>query len=318
VATRLERNRHRNLHRPGGRDDQAMSALLPAPFTTRRETVGGVAINFAIAGSGPPVLFLHGYPQTHLMWHQVAPALAREHTVVLADLRGYGDSDKPTPGPDGEGYTKREMAHDQVLLMRRLGFDRFALVGHDRGARVSHRLALDAPEAVNRLVVIDVVPTLHVLGNVDREMASAYWHWFFLPLGGGVPERLIGADPEFFLRSLTTPLLSENARFDPAALAEYIRCFSDPAAIAATCADYRAAVRLDLELDEATARAGQQVTCPTLILWGERGFVGRHYDVLPIWREYAARPQGHGLLSKHFVPEEAPDETIAALREFLV
>jgi haloacetate dehalogenase len=294
-----------------------VSVLLPESFTTRRTEVDGVGINFAIGGAGPPVLLLHGYPQTHLIWRRVAPELARDHTVVLADLRGYGDSDKPAPDAANEVYSKRAMARDQLLLMRSLGFDRFALVGHDRGARVSHRLALDAPEAVSRLALLDIMPTRHVFGHVNQALASAYWHWFFLPLGGGIPERLIGNDPEFFLRSLVAPLLGPGTPFEPAALAEYVRCFADPRSIAGTCADYRAAQTVDLEHDRATAEAGQRVDCPTLVLWGERGFVGRNYDVLDVWRDYAPEVSGRAMPSNHFVPEEAPVETAAALREFL-
>ena len=294
-----------------------MSTLLPESFTTRRTEVDGVGINFAVGGDGPPVLLLHGYPQTHLIWHRVAPELAREHTVVLADLRGYGDSDKPAPDAANQVYSKRAMARDQLLLMNSLGFDRFALVGHDRGARVSHRLALDAPEAVSRLALLDIVPTRYVFDHVDQALASAYWHWFFLPLGGGIPERLIGNDPEFFLRSLVAPLLGPDTPFEPAALDEYVRCFADPRTIAGSCADYRAAPTSDLAHDRATAEAGQRVDCPTLVLWGERGFVGRHYDVLDVWRGYAPEVSGRAMPCNHFIPEEAPVETAAALREFL-
>jgi len=294
-----------------------VSVLLPGSFTTRRAEVDGVGINFAVGGAGPPVLLLHGYPQTHLIWHRVAPELAKDHTVVLADLRGYGDSDKPAPDPANQVYSKRAMARDQLLLMNSLGFDRFALVGHDRGARVSHRLALDAPEAVSRLALLDIVPTRHVFDNVDRALATAYWHWFFLPLGGGIPERLIGDNPEFFLRSLVTPLSGPGSPFEPAALEEYLRCFADPRTIAGSCADYRAAPTVDLAHDRATAEAGQRLDCPTLVLWGERGFVGQHYDVLDVWRRYAPEVSGRALPCNHFLPEEAPVETAAALREFL-
>lgn len=295
-----------------------MTVPLLSDFTTRRAEVDGVVINYAIGGHGPPVLMLHGFPETHVVWHLVAPALATDHTVVLPDLRGYGDSDKPAPDPANEAYSKRAMARDQLRLMASLGFDRFDLVGHDRGARVSHRLALDAPRQVNRLAVLDIVPTLYTLSNVDGATASAYWHWFFLPLGLGVPERLIGDDPELFLRSIM--IMAEQpqgSEIDPDALAEYIRCFSDPAAIAAACADYRAAPSIDLEHDTATAEAGQKLDCPTLVLWGEFGFVGRHYDVLNVWREYAPDLRGLAVPAGHLVPEEAPGETLNALREFL-
>jgi haloacetate dehalogenase len=292
-----------------------VSVPLPSTFDYRDIDADGVRIHCAVGGEGPPVLLLHGYPENHLIWHLVAPALAKDHTVVLADLRGYGDSDKPAPGPADEEYAKHTMGHDQLLLMRALGFERFAVVGHDRGARVAHRLALDAPDAVSALAVLDIVPTRYIFTHVDRALATAYFHWFFLQLGGGVPERLIGNDPEFWLRSLTTPLLMPGSRLDPAALREYVRCFSTPETIAASCSDYRAAAGIDLDHD--TADADRRVECPTLALWGEHGFVGRTYDALAIWREYASDVRGHAVRSGHFLPEEAPDEVIAALRTFL-
>ncbi len=178
-----------------------MTGLLPSGFKYRRTNVEGITVNCAVGGSGPPLLLLHGYPENHLMWRHVAPVLARDHTVVLADLRGYGDSGKPAPDAEGSVYSKRFMARDQVGLMRQFGFGRFQLVGHDRGARVAHRLALDHPGAVTRLAVLDIVPTRHVLGNVTRSMATAYYHWFFLPVGNGLPEHLIGADPAYWIRS---------------------------------------------------------------------------------------------------------------------
>lgn len=293
-----------------------MSVPLPDTFRVGRASVHGVGIHYAVGGEGPPVLLLHGYPQTHLMWHEVAPDLSAGHTVVLADLRGYGDSDKPAPGERDENYSKRAMAADQIGLMASLGFERFAVAGHDRGARVGHRLALDAPEAVTRLAVVDIVATRHVLSTTDEATASAYYHWFFLSAPGGLPERMIGADPELWLRSMTEPLLAGD-EFDPAARAEYVRCFADPATIAASCADYRAAKRIDREHDDETWAAGGRVTCPTLVLWGERGFVGRHYDVLDVWRRYALDVRGAALPTGHFVPEGAPERTAAALREFL-
>jgi haloacetate dehalogenase len=291
--------------------------VLPSEFEYRRFDVGGVTINCAIAGSGSPVLLLHGYPQNHLMWRDVAPALAEDHTVVVADLRGYGDSDKPAPDAAGQAYAKRSMAADQVGLMRQLGFGRFQLVGHDRGARVSHRLVLDYPEAVTRLAVLDIVPTRHVLHNVTREMAGAYYHWFFLPAGNGVPERMIGADPGFWVRSIVSSLLGQGASIDPAVMEDYIRCFADPRTIAGSCADYRSAASIDLVHDDETFAAGQRVECPALVLWGAQAFVGRYYEPLSIWREYATDVRGEALPTGHFLPEEAPSLVIAALRAFL-
>ena len=292
------------------------TTLLPG-FETRRVDVGGIAVNCAVAGSGPPVLMLHGYPENHLMWRDVAPDLARDHTVVLADLRGYGDSAKPAPDDAGETYAKRAMARDQAGLMRALGHDRFQLVGHDRGARVSHRLTLDHPGAVTRLAILDIVPTRHVYGNVTREMATAYYHWFFLPQRNGVPEHMIGADPAFWINSIVGPLLGPGASIDPDVLADYIRCFRDPATVAGSCADYRAAAGLDLVHDDETYAAGQRVECPVLVLWGTEAFVGRGYQPLEVWREYATDVRGQSLPTGHFIPEEAPELVIAALRDFL-
>ena len=293
-----------------------MSALLPG-FEYRRVDVDGVTVNCATAGSGPPVLMLHGYPQNHLMWRDVAPGLADDHTVVLADLRGYGDSGKPDPDAAGEAYSKRSMAQDQVGLMRRLGFEQFQLVGHDRGARVSHRLALDYPAAVTRLAVLDIVPTRHVFRNVTRAMATAYYHWFFLPVGNGIPEHLIGADPGYWIRSIVGGLLGKDASLDPAVLADYIRCFSDPRTIAGSCADYRSAAGIDLVHDDETFSAGCKLECPVLVLWGTQGFVGRGYQPLSVWREYAVDVRGEALPTGHFLPEEDPALVIAALRDFL-
>jgi haloacetate dehalogenase len=293
------------------------AALLPPGFEYRRVGVDGVTINCAIGGSGPPVLLLHGYPQNHLMWRDVAPALARDHTVVMADLRGYGDSDKPAPDAAGHVYAKRSMAADQVGVMRQLGFGRFQLVSHDRGARVSHRLTLDHPEAVTRLAVLDIVPTRHVLRNVTREMAAAYYHWFFLPAGNGVPEHLIGADPGYWVRSIVSSLLGPGASLEPAVMDDYVRCFSDPRTIAGSCADYRSAASIDLVHDDETFAAGRKLECPVLVLWGARAFVGRYYDPLTIWQEYATDVRGEPIPTGHFLPEEAPELVIEALRDFL-
>lgn len=294
-----------------------MGVPLPDSFEYRRVDADGVAINCAVAGAGPPVLLLHGYPQTHLIWHHVAPLLAERHTVVVADLRGYGDSAKPASTADHATYGKRAMARDQLLVMRALGFDRFAVVGHDRGARVGHRLALDAPDAVSALAVLDIVPTRYTFEHADKAFGLGYFHWFFLAAGYGIPERLIGGDPEFWVRNRMEALHRGAVPFDEAALAEYVRCFSDPAAISASCEDYRAAASVDLEHDDADAAAGRTVDCPVLALWGEDGFVGGQYDVLAVWREYATDLRGRAMPSGHYVPEEAPAETAAEIAAFL-
>jgi haloacetate dehalogenase len=292
------------------------SALL-AGFEYGQADVLGVTVNHAIAGSGPPLLLLHGYPENHLMWRHVAPALAEDHTVVVADLRGYGDSGKPTPDAAGLVYSKRSMAGDQVGLMRRLGFAQFGLVGHDRGARVAHRLVLDHPSAVSRLAVLDIVPTRHVLANVTRAMATAYYHWFFLATPNGIAEHMIAADPGFWVRSLIGPLLGPGASIEQRVMDDYIRCFSDPAAIAGSCADYRAAAGIDLVHDEESVSSGQKIDCPVLALWGSQAFVGRNYEPVRVWEQYASDVRGSALPTGHFLPEEAPDLVIAGLRDFL-
>ena len=294
-----------------------MSVPLPASFRRTAVLAGGVRINTLVGGRGSPVLLLHGYPQTHLIWHRVAPVLAERHTVVLTDLRGYGDSDKPPGGPDHRAYAKRTMARDQVTVMRELGFGEFAVAGHDRGGRVGHRLALDYPAAVTGLAVLDIVPTRHVFAHADAAFGLGYWHWFFLATGDGIPERLIGADPEFWIRARLTAREGAGTPFDPAAMADYVRCFRDPAAIHASCEDYRAAATADLADDGESAARGDRVTAPLLALWGAQGFVGRHYDVLDVWREYATAVSGRALPCDHYLPEQAPEETAAVLLGFL-
>ncbi|GGU72955.1 fluoroacetate dehalogenase [Streptomyces albospinus] len=293
-----------------------MTALLPDSFTRRTVDADGVRIAVRTAGEGPPLLLLHGYPQTHLIWHHLAPRLAATHTVVLTDLRGYGDSDKPPSDARHLPYAKREMARDQLLVMRALGFERFAVAGHDRGGRVAHRLTLDHPDAVRALAVLDIVPTRHAYEHADADFAHGYYHWFFLTAGHGIPERLIGNDPEFWIRSRMGARHHGGTPYSEAALREYVRCFSDPAAIHASCEDYRAAASIDLVHDDADFTAGRKVAAPLLALWGEHSFVGRHYDVLGVWRGYAHDVRGEALPCDHYVPEEAPDRTAALLGEF--
>ena len=261
-------------------------------------------------GSGPPLLLLHGYPQTHLMWRKLAPRLAAEFTVVAPDLRGYGDSSKPPAGPDLMNYSKRALAQDQVEVMAALGFERFMVAGHDRGARVAHRLARDHPERIERLALLDIVPTLYRFETIDQKAATSSYHWFFLTQPGGLPERLIGAEPEFFLGSM----LRDPTAFEPEIFAEYLRCFRNPETIRATCDEYRAGASIDLVHDR-TDR-GRSLMMPLLVLWGERSSQGSGYDVLGVWRDHAENVSGHAVASGHFLPEEAPDETYQALRGF--
>lgn len=294
-----------------------MSDVLLADFDHRTVNCDGVEINTRTAGDGPPVLLLHGYPQTHMIWHHVAPRLATTHTVVLTDLRGYGDSDKPPSDSEHAPYAKRAMARDQLLVMRELGFERFAVVGHDRGGRVAHRLALDHPQAVSALAVLDIVPTRYAFQHADADFGRGYFHWFFLAAGNGIPEHLIGQDPEFWIRTRMAARHQGGTPFSEEAQTEYVRCFSDPAAIHASCEDYRAAATIDLVHDEEDAAAGRRVTAPLLALWGARSFVGRHYDVAQVWREYADAVTGQALPCDHYVPEEAPTQTVRHLRQFL-
>ena len=286
-------------------------------FVRQRIGTGGAEINAVRGGDGPPVLLLHGYPQTLAMWHLVAPRLAEEFTVVAADLRGYGDSSKPEGDPDHVTYSKRAMALDGVEVMEALGFASFAVVGHDRGARVGHRMALDHPEGVTKLAVLDIAPTLHVFEKADMELATAYYHWFFLSQPYDLPERLIGGDPTYFLRKKLGMWGASADAFAPEALAEYERCF-DERTIHASCEDYRAAASIDLAHDEADREAGRKVECPLLPLWGAKGTVERLYDTEEVWRGYAPNTvEGAALDCGHFLPEERPEETTRELLAFL-
>jgi haloacetate dehalogenase len=284
-------------------------------FQQKQIDTSGGRINLVIGGQGAPLLLLHGYPQTHAIWHRVAPNLAERYTVVASDLRGYGDSAKPHGTPDHVNYSKRAMAQDQVEVMRALGFDAFFVVGHDRGARVAHRMALDHPAQVQKLAVLDIVPTRTMYENVGREFAKAYYHWFFLLRPEPIPETIIGANPEFYLKSHIGSRHAGLRPFAPEALAEYIRCFSDPLAIHASCEDYRAAESIDLEHDEADI--DRKIECPLLALWGEKGTIHRCFAPLADWRERATEVRGGALPCGHYIPEEAPAELFAELVKFL-
>jgi haloacetate dehalogenase len=279
-------------------------------FEARDVDAGGEAtIHVRVAGSGPPLLLLHGYPQTGAMWDQVAPALTAQRTVVVADLTGYGASSKPATTEDHEPYSKRAMARHQVAAMRALGFERFEVVGHDRGARAAYRMALDHPEVVTRLAVLDVIPTVEMYDRLDMRSGLGAWHWFFLPQPHDLPERLLAADPEgFYFRG-------REELFAPEALAEYQAALRDPAVIHTICEDYRAGATYDYDLD-ASQRGTARITCPVLAMWGARGFVAK-VDPLAIWRGWADDVVGVEAPCGHHIPEEAPEETLAALREFL-
>ena len=279
-------------------------------FETETVDVGGVEILARKAGSGPPLLLLHGNPQTHTMWHLVAPALADDFTVVATDLRGYGDSSKPVSDEEHTPYSKRTMARDQIGVMQHFGFERFALCGHDRGGRVGYRMALDHPGVVTKLAVLDIVPTWEAFSRADMAFGMGYWHWFFLAQPFDLPERLLAAEPEKAL------FRGGSEAIAPEAMEEYVRCLRNPETIQATCEDYRAAATLDYEHDAEDREAGRRITCPLLALWGSRGFLEGHYDVLAVWRGWADDVDGRAIDSGHYIPEEAPEETLAEVREF--
>ena len=285
-------------------------------FETRQIETIGTTINLVTGGSGPPLLLLHGYPQSHVMWHKIAPRLAQDFTVVAPDLRGYGDSGKPVGDPDHMNYSKRVMAQDQVDVMEALGFDQFLLVGHDRGARVSHRLTKDHPQRVQKLATLDIIPTRTMFQIVNQEMATNTYHWFFLIQPFDFPERVIGADADYFIRRGFERTKDSTQVFPPEALEEYVRCFCDPAAIHGTCEDYRAGASIDLVHDEADF--DNKVSCPMLAMWSETGYVGRTQDVLGVWKEYATNVRGQSFTCGHYMAEEQPDEIYAAIQAFLL
>lgn len=289
-----------------------MSAMFEN-FSQSDIHTGAGTIRTFTGGTGPPLLLLHGYPQSHVMWHKIAGRLAEDFTVVATDLRGYGDSFKPDGGDDHGGYSFRAMAADQVAVMQSLGFAEFFVAGHDRGARVSHRMALDHPGAVKAMALLDIVPTHTLYRDINQTLATGYYHWFFLIQRYDFPERLIGADPEYYIRRIGGAAKTKDC-FAEEAMAEYIRCFSDPAVIHATCEDYRAAAGIDLAHDEADL--ARKVGCPTLILWSAPGLMGQNFDMLDVWREKCSDVRGRGLDCSHFLPEDAPGETYQELKAF--
>lgn len=281
-----------------------MTPLFPGSPLERR-TVNGVEIAFRQAGDGTPLLLVHGFPQTHAIWHRVAPRLAERYRLVMPDLRGYGDSAKPPTAEDHGPYSKRAMAGDLVALMHSLGHERYFVCGHDRGGRVAHRMALDHSDCVARLMVLDISPTLTMYERTTMEFAQAYYHWFFLTQPAPLPERLIGAEPRFYLHAKLGGWGSVGTQlFDPRVLAEYERCFT-PAAIHAMCEDYRAAASIDLEHDRADA--GRRIECPLHVLWGERGVVHRLFTPIADWKARATTVTGRTTPGGHYIPEESPE-----------
>ena len=284
-------------------------------FENLQIDANGTTINLVKGGSGPPILMLHGYPQTHAMWNKIAPRLAEDFTVVCPDLRGYGDSAKVEGDPDHINYSKRVMAQDQVDVMQNLGFEQFYLVGHDRGGRVSHRLTKDHPDNVLKLVTLDIIPTRTMFQIVNKDFATNTYHWFFLIQPYDFPERVIGADPEFYAGRGFNRVKDADTVFTPEALNDYLRCFNNPGTIHAVCEDYRAGASIDLVHDDADFE--QKVNCPMLAMWSSTGYVGRTQDVLKIWQNYATDVRGKSLTCGHYIAEEMPDEAYAAIKEFL-
>jgi haloacetate dehalogenase len=314
------------------------SAILSSPLSTLAEpqTSGrdffpgfrraqikttGATINVVHGGKDSPVLLLHGIPETHVLWRKVAPVLAQNFTLVIADLRGYGDSSKPPGGADHFGYSKRAMAQDQVEVMEHLGFPKFAVVGHDRGGRVAHRMALDHSDRVTRLAILDIVPTYKCYQTVNQDFATVFFHWFLLVQPPPFPETMLGNSAELFLKTMLFRLGGEAPReglpewVDQPAYNEYLRCFRDPAAIRALCEDYRAAASIDLAHDKADL--DKKIECPFLVLWSEKGPFHRMYDVLQTWKERSSQVSGKALPTGHFLPEQVPDQLIAELKPFL-
>jgi haloacetate dehalogenase len=287
-------------------------------FEQQRVKIGDLTLNLRLGGSGSPLLLLHGYPQTHVTWHRIAPELARHFTVICPDLKGYGDSDAPPPTPDSGNYSKRVMGEEMLALMKALGHPRFAIVGHDRGARIAYRLALDRPEAVTKLGILDILPTAEYWDLADRTFAVNTFHWGFLARDGGLPERLIGHDPEFFQDYLMRLWAGDYGALDAAALKEYRRCFAKPQNIAASCADYRAGYGIDDALDRADRKAGKKITCPVLVLSGDQYLSTGENQAVDIWKRWGTDVRGSVIQSGHFVAEEKPQEVLAALVAFLM
>jgi len=285
-------------------------------FSVSRVDLGEISTRVRHGGSGPPLLLLHGCPQTHMMWGQIAGELARDFTVIAPDIRGYGDCDKPPNTLDNALYSKRTMAKDAIALMDHFGFPQFNLAGHDRGGRVAYRLAMDHPTRVRRLSVLDIIPTGEVWARPTAVLMRGYWHWSFLALPAPQPEQVIeavGGDTFFLKRPLDW---LDKPFVDRDAYADYARCNADPETIRGICEDYRAGARIDRKIDD--ERGTTKIACPVQVLWGAKGFVGRAYDPLEVWAGWADDLCGEGLDCGHFIPEERPAETLAAFRRFFL
>ena len=293
-----------------------MNPLFPG-FESELIEVNGVTIMARKGGSGRPLLLLHGHPQTHAIWHRVAQQLAKSHTVVMTDLRGYGDSSKPQGSHDHLNYAKRVMALDQIEVMRHFGFSEFDVLAHDRGARVAHRLALDHPKAVKRLVLLDIAPTLAMYEKTSNQFARSYWHWFFLIQPAPMPERLIEADPSAYVRDVLGRRSAGLAPFDARALAEYVRCIELPGAAHGLCEDYRASASIDLIHDQLDIDTKNFLHQPLLVLWGEQGVVNQCFEPLKEWTKLAVNVKGHALPCGHYIPEEAPELMLSQVQSFL-
>ena len=291
------------------------SSSLFHGFTSRFVRTSGARIHLASGGDGEPVLLLHGYPQTHVCWHKIAPRLAKRYAVVCADLRGYGKSSKPRGLADHSNYSKRAMAQDMVEVMASLGFERFHLVGHDRGARVAHRLAIDHADRVHTLTVLDISPTLKMFESCDMTLARAYYHWYLMLQPPPLPEQLLAGNVPLYILGRVGRDKPDLSGFSKKALDEYISAFADPRAIHASCEDYRAAGTIDLEHDRVDR--GRRITMPVLALWGAKGLIERHFHCIADWREVAEDVTGQALDCGHFLPEEAPAETLAQIERFL-
>jgi haloacetate dehalogenase len=295
----------------------AKSRVYFPGFTAESVETSGTTIHVLRKGAGRPLLLLHGYPETHLTWRKVAPRLAEQFAVVVPDLRGYGDSGKPEGGERHENYSFRAMAQDQVDLMRHYGHERFLVAAHDRGARVAHRLCLDHPESVEKVCLMDIAPTLTMYRGTNQEFATKYMWWFFLIQAYPLPEHMIGVDPDFYLQRVFDGLNKTPGAIGPGEMNEYVRAFSNPTAIHATCEDFRAASDIDLEMDEADDMAGRKIQCPLHALWGVKGTIGVLWDVVTTWQEKCAAPvTGRALNCGHFLQEESPQEVIEEFLRF--